>query len=113
MNNEELLFKGFKENDFVINENLNEVNKDNNIKLKEVLDYYENYKISSKKDDIIQLEKINENEIGINNQQYLNDFDKAKKMNERFNIIEYLYKREYIKGIGKKEDNYNKQLKKF
>ena len=85
MNNEELLFKGFKENDFVINENLNEVNKDINNKLKEVLDYFENYKISTKKDDIIQLEKINENEIGINNQQYLNDFDKAKKMN----VIQY------------------------
>ena len=85
----------------------NIVNKENIDKLKVVLDYYKNYKFSSKKDDIILIEKIIENGVGTDYDKYLNDFDNAKKMNDRFDIVEYIFK-ENNKNIEKNETEINK-----
>ncbi len=90
-----------------------EVNKEDINKLKEILDYYKNYLFSSKKDDIIKIEKIIvNNEIGINYKEYLNDFDVAKKLNDRFNIIEYLLK-EDNKSVEKNEVNLKEYIQKW
>ena len=114
-NNKNILLRIFKEDEIDnFKENMakekkeNIVNKENIDKLKVVLDYYKNYKFSSKKDDIIQIEKIIENGSGTDYDKYLNDFDNAKKMNDRFDIVEYIYKENNNKNIEKNETEINK-----
>ena len=63
------------------------------LKLKNILEYYKKYLSESKSEDII----IIENEIKNKNKdinvvsKYLKDYEKAIKMNERFNIIYFLF----------------------
>ena len=66
----------------------------NNIKLKElneVLLYYKHFLFESKKEDINIIEKLhNKNENIVDN--YLKDYQNAKKFNNRLPIINYLFK---------------------
>ena len=134
-NNKKLLLKIFKENEYekfkkesnekkkkkiFEKDNIEEIEKykekenDENInKLKELLNYYKNYKFSSKKDDILKIEKTIENEgVGKIDEQYLKDFEDAKKMNDRINVIEYIFK-EDNKNIEKDEVNFSKSVVKW
>ena len=128
-NNKEILLKIFKEENYEsfkkdnneeekkkkdeekiiidIEENKDKEKKENINKLKEILVFYKNYKFTSKKDDIIKIEKIIENgDLGKNDEQYLIDYDNAKIMNNRFKIIEYIFA-ESNKGNEKTEYNFN------
>ena len=58
--------------------------------LKEVLLYYKNYLFESKKEKISLLEEIIKKKEIEKYYDYLSDYEKAKEMNYRFNIIKYL-----------------------
>ena len=76
----------------------------------EVFNYYKNYFFESKIEDIKILEKIIKNKKIISDKNYLEDLDIAKKMNEKFPVIEYLF------NIGIKNDNSQKtetEMKRF
>ena len=59
-------------------------------KLKEILTYYKNFCFESKKEEIAILTNLLENNWG-KYKKYLNEYDKAQKMNERYTIIKYLF----------------------
>ena len=59
-------------------------------KLKEILTYYKNFCFESKKEEIAKLTNLLENNWG-KYKIYLNEYDKAQKMNERYTIIRYLF----------------------
>ena len=84
--------------------------KSNLSQLKEVLSYYKNFLFESKRNDIMFLENaiINKDE-GRETEKYLKDFDCAKKMNDRFNIINYIFNSKYA-GNGKTEENFKKSV---
>ena len=64
----------------------------NYLKLKEILNYYKNFYSKSKKDEINLIENEGIYKIGPKYyEKYLNDYDIAKKLNERISIIKYLY----------------------
>ena len=63
-------------------------------KLKEVLNYYKEFKFESKEEDIKKLEYIIKNNDN-NYEEYIKDFEEAKKMNDRLNLINYLYESNY------------------
>ena len=63
-------------------------------KLKEVLTYYKEFKFESKEEDIKKLEYIIKNNDN-NYEEYIKDFEEAKKMNDRLNLINYLYESNY------------------
>ena len=59
--------------------------------LKHILKYYKNYLFNSKKNEIKLLEEfINNLNIEIDYEKYLEDSEKAKKSNARYSIIRYL-----------------------
>ena len=68
----------------------------------EVLNYYKNYYFETKKEDIKILDKIIKNKKIFGNKNYLEDLNIAKKMNEKFPVINYLF------NIGIKKDNLQK-----
>ena len=59
-------------------------------KLKEIVTYYKNFCFESKKEEIIILANILDSKWG-KYKIYLDDYDKAQKMNERYSIIKYLF----------------------
>ena len=90
-----------QEKDKISTENIN--------KLKEILDYYNNYKFESKKQEIKDLNEITQNEQG-DYEKYLKDekeFEEAKKMNIRYPIICVIYEQQ-----NKTKDKNEKQLDK-
>ena len=62
--------------------------------LKEILIYYKNYYFETKKEDIKKLKNILEKNIKGNYENYLKDLEIAKKLNERYPVIQYLYREE-------------------
>ena len=74
-------------------------------KLEEVLKYYKDFLFKSKKIEINNINEIIKNNKG-NFEEYLNDLDTAKKMNERFGIIKYIYDLRF-KDEEKSEANMN------
>ena len=59
--------------------------------LKQILEYYTNYLFETKKEEIKLLNDfINNINLEIEYEKYLQDFEKAKKMNERIEIIKFL-----------------------
>ena len=59
--------------------------------LKQILEYYTNYLFETKREDInILNDYINNLNLEIEYEKYLKDFEKAKKMNERIEIIKFL-----------------------
>ena len=82
------------------NDMINNDNIDNN-KLKEILKYYNNFLFESKKDDIILIETSFNNDRELKNVyiKYIIDYDKAKKYNDRYEIIDYCF------NINNKDNN--------
>lgn len=61
-------------------------------KLKEIYTYYKNYYFESKKEEIAILTNLLYNNFG-KYKVYLNEYDIAQKMNERYTIIKYFFER--------------------
>ncbi len=74
-------------------------------KLKEVLKYYNDFLFESKKKEINLIKEIIENNKG-NFEEYLKDLDIARNMNERYEIIKYIYDSKF-KDKEKSETNMN------
>ena len=116
INNKEELLTIFKEEAYehFKNENKKEekikVEKEKNdySELKEILKYYKEYKFESKAEEIKKIEEIIKNDEN-NYGEYMKDLEEAKKMNDRINIINYLFN-ETNKNKEKKEDDFNKTV---
>ena len=96
--NKNLLLKYFNQDDynFIISKS-NIYDKDY---LKEIRTYYEYYFFESKKDDIKIIETaLKNNTIEKIYEKYKQDYNEAKRMNERYNIIDYIY------NLKNNEDN--------
>ena len=92
-----------QEKDKISTENIN--------KLKEILDYYNNYKFESKKQEIKDLNEITQNGQG-DYEKYLKDekeFEEAKKMNIRYPIICVIYEQQN-KTKDKNEKQFDKSV---
>ena len=77
--------------------------------LKEILKYYKNFLFETKKEDIEIIENAIKNEVSdINVDNYLKDYEEAKKYNERYNIIVYLLE---SKNKEKTEDEFANAIK--
>ena len=71
------------------------------LKLKEILYYYKEFLFESKKEDINKIEIIIKNKEINKYDNYLYDYEEAKKLNKRISIIKYLFNSE--------DNNYNLQ----
>ena len=93
--NREILLKIFTQDqiDDFISQNEDKISSDNINKLKEVLEYYNNFCPESKKKEILELNDIIKSGKG-KFENYLIDYEKAKKMNIRYPLIYLLYKNE-------------------
>ena len=88
---------------FLLDTNYFKSPKSNLIKLKEIFKYYKDFLFESKKIDIKIIEYIINNNITDKNiDNYLKDYDLAKKMNVRSKIINYLFYNINNESIGKK-----------
>ena len=89
--------------------------KDPKIKIEEVLKYYKNFYFITKEAEINKLENhINDKIIISDNElnDYLSNFDEAKKLNDRKDIIYFLFE-EYKGKINKKDKNVQKDMEKY
>ena len=75
--------------DFIMQEKAEYYNEKKKDKLKEILKYYKQYLQDEKKNDIIQIEEIINNNTD-DYEKYLVDYDKAKNMNLKIPIINYM-----------------------
>ena len=95
-NNRDSLLRIFGQDsfDFFLSESikLNEIEKNKKIKLKQILDYYKTFFFESKKEDIISIEKAINDQGDLEYKKYEPDFEKAKMLNDRMPLIDYLYK---------------------
>ena len=82
--------------------------------LNEVLKYYEECFFETKIEDIKIIKDIIKNKkVDYEKyEKYLEDYDKAKKINERFPIINYIYNLEY-KGNLRTEEKFQKAMLKL
>ena len=80
-------------------------------KLNPILKYYKNYLFESKKEDIILIEREMKGQIN-NAYKFLNDYEKAIKMNERFEIINFLFEQK-IKNVLLTEKELDKCVKEW
>ena len=87
------------------NENIDE-NKLN--ELKEILNYYKNYLFESKIEDIKIIEEIIKNKNGKYKEYIKKDLEIARKMNDRFKIINFIFN---SKNLNKNEEEFNKVVK--
>ena len=95
-------------------ENIDKINLDDKRKLEEINNYYKRYYFESKKNDINLIENYTQNNIRhINYELYLKDLDEAKKMNERYNIINYLLNTKDKKNNAKNELEMNQIIQKW
>ena len=84
---------------------INEITKMKN--LINILNYYINYLFESKKDEIASIKQFIElQETEINIEQYYKDLEIAKKMNDRLDIINYMFNKKY-KDKEKNEEKFN------
>ena len=81
-------------------------------KLNEILNYYKNFYIESKENDIILIEEeIRKKQIK-KSEKYLYEFNKAQKLNKRAPIINYLYNEQYKQNnINNKEETIENIIK--
>ena len=81
-------------------------------KLNEILNYFKNFYIKSKAEDIKLIEEeIRKKQINIS-EKYLPEFNKAQKINKRAPIIKYLYNEKYTKqNINNKEEIFEDIIK--
>ena len=99
--------------DFFLNESiqLNEIEKKEKIekknKLKQILEYYKTFFFESKKEDISSIENAINDHGDLDYKKYEPDFEKAKMLNERMPLINYLYK---IKDENNKTESEMQQI---
>ena len=82
-------------------------------KLKEVLDYYNNFLFQTKKEDINIINNIIENKKGYNYKKYLMSYEEStyiNKINKRASIIKYLFNKI---NNNKNIDNEEKEINKY
>ena len=73
-------------------------------KLKEILKYYQQFLFESKKEDIELIKKdIKNKKLNKNNEDILKDYDIAKKVNERYGIIKYLFFKKNDQKMAEKD----------
>ena len=84
-------------------------NKNNNNKFKEILKYLKFYKFKSEKEKIKIIEDIIKNNKQ-ENEEYLNYYDIAKKMNDRMPIIKFLFYEKKNKNEVDSEDELEKKV---
>ena len=70
------------------------------------MNYYKNFLFESKKEEIKTIENIIKNNNG-NYKDYLKDLEEAKKMNKKYEIINYLFESKN-KDKEKTEENFKK-----
>ena len=88
INNKEILLKIYDQDqiDEFIGKNIEKISAENINKLKEILDYYNNYLFISKSKEISELNEIIKKEQG-DYEKYLNEYEKAKELNIRYPLI--------------------------
>ena len=94
----EYILKTFADSDFYFKRNNSDI-----LKLKEVLNYYKKYLFESKKEYIDIIENIIKNGKGDYN-KYLEEYEIAKEMNNKYPIIIYLNKSKINKNILKEKE---------
>ena len=115
-NNKDSLLRIFGQDsyDFFLKEStkLNEkVIKNEKInKLQQILDYYKTFFFESKKEDISSIENAINDQGDLDYKKYESDFEKAKKINDRMALINYLYK---IKDKNKTELEIQQIIEKY
>ena len=102
-NNEEkieFIIKFFCDSEYYYNRFLNYYNL---LKLKEILLYYKEYNFETKKEEIKIIEKIllDKEIYNINIDEYLKDYERAKKLNNIISIIKFILKNKNIPIIEK------------
>ena len=104
--------------DKILMHNTQKISAENINKLKEILDYYNNYCLESKNKEKNEIAEIIKKETG-KFEEYLKDFDEAKKMNLRYPIIEFLLNNKKkvknennLKEIAKSWTQYEGMIKK-
>ena len=111
INNREILIKIFEKDEIDNFLKTSKISDENINKLKEILNYYNNYLFISKSKEISELNEIIKNGYG-NFEKYLNEYEKAKNINIRYPLIclindnNTIEKNEEI--LGKKIDTWNK-----
>jgi hypothetical protein len=93
-----------RNNRIIINEKLPDYRE-----LKEILQFYKNYFFESRISDINNIEEIIRMKNG-DFEVYLKDLETAKKMNDRYEIIDYIFNSKN-KDIIKTEENFGKIVK--
>ena len=112
-NNKDSLLKIFSKD--IIEFFIEEVSRIQNIM--EILKYYMNFLFESKKNDISSIKRFIECQEDKNNiEKYFKDLNIAKKMNERFELIDYIFKiknkdKDKEKEIVKTEKDFNECAK--
>jgi len=114
-NNKDLLLRLFGQDsyDFFLKESIKFNEKEKNEKrnkLKELLDYYKTFFFDSKKKDISSIEYELRDQGHLNYKINEPDFEKAKKLNDRISLINYLYK---IKDGNKTESEIQDIIEKY
>ena len=115
INNKDSLLRIFGQDsyDFFLKESikLNEIEKkEKQNKLKEILKYYKMIFFESKKEDISTIENAINDKGDLDYKKYEPDFEKAKMLNDRMILINYLYK---IKDENKTESEMQKIIEKY
>ena len=110
--NKDLLLKIFSQDSYEFFKKESKENPiKNNLEIREILNYYKNFLFESKKKDIELIENAKKDfSTELNLEEYLKDLDVAKKMNNRYFIIDRIYNSKY-KKIGKKENKLNEVVK--
>ena len=114
-NNKDSLLRIFGQDsyDFFLKEiiKLNEIEKkEKQNKLKEILKYYKTFFFESKKEDISSIENAINDQGDLNYKIYEPDFEKAIMINDRIQLINYLYK---IKDGNKNESEMQQIIEKY
>ena len=86
------------------------ISAENINKLKEILNYYNNYYFETKNKEIVELTEIIKSCSG-KYEQYLKDFDEAKKMNKRYPLILLLFNNSKKAKKEKNEKNLKETVK--
>ena len=107
-NNKNSLQKIFEKD--IITNFINEVSKIKN--LTTILIFYKNYKFESKKHEIDTIKQfIEDQETEINIDEYIKDLERAKKLNDRYDIINYIFNSKNKNEIKKTEKEFEQYIK--
>ena len=71
-----------------------QTNREIIVNLKIILNYYKIFLFESKAKEITEIENAIDNDVKIEYEKYMKDLENAKKMNDRYPIIEFLHNKE-------------------